>query len=82
MKNSNSWCSVLYNDQAVSTISVDLFETWKQHLIFDHCRDKTMGESFCDYFSVKDFLLLYNIIPADSIDSYIRDQYLEKPMAH
>ena len=74
----NTWFEpMLESNSGFRKISTQELSTWREHLVFDHCRGLTQGESFCDYFGIRDNLLLYNVIRDTSIEAYISDTYLE-----
>jgi hypothetical protein len=72
-----TWFDLSANTRPAQLISQQDYDTWRKHRVFDHCRGLTQGQSFCEYFDVWDNLLLYNVISDASIESYIRDTYLE-----
>lgn len=77
MNTAQTWFDIINNFGPVKPLAVEQYQDWQQHLVFDLCRGKSKGESFCEYFGLRDNLLLYNVISDASIESYIRDTYLE-----
>ena len=74
----NNWLNGLGDSQQECVkITAEQYNAWKQILVFDRCRGFTTGKSFCEHFAVRDFLLLYNVIPEADIAAYICDTYLE-----
>lgn len=56
-------------------ISPEEYAVFKQHFSFDGLRGLRFGQSFCNYFDVKDNLLFITADP-EWCDQYIRREYL------
>jgi hypothetical protein len=80
----NTWLNIMQNTSTVcKNVTKKQYQQWRKAVVFDCCRGLTQGQSFCEYFNIRDNLLLYNVIHDTAIDSYIRDTYLEtKFLAH
>jgi hypothetical protein len=56
-------------------ISEQEYNHWRQNYLFDALKSMRMGESFCQEFGIKDYILIYALDPAKA-DNYIREHYV------
>ena len=57
-------------------IAQSCYDQWKQHFVFDAVKGKTFGQSFCDYFRIKDYIVLYVHKDINDCDWYIQQHYI------
>jgi len=75
----NTWLNIMQNTSTIcKNVTKKQYQQWRKAVVFDCCRGLTQGQSFCEYFDIRDNLLLYNVISDLSVDPYIRDTYLER----
>lgn len=51
------------------------YNRWRKVADFDMLKGKTLSQSFCDYFDINDYILLYGKTSINA-DRYIRKTYL------
>jgi hypothetical protein len=52
------------------------FQRWKKSFVFSALKGKSYGKSFCEYFSIKDYIVLFTMKDIDDCDRYIRQHYI------
>lgn len=50
-------------DTSLITVSPGRLKRWQQHATLDMLRGKTMGQSFCDYFGIQDYIMQFERDP-------------------
>jgi hypothetical protein len=50
------------------------YEEWQRHANFEALKGKKVAESFCDYFDIIDYIMIYTA--RDKTDEYIRKNYV------
>ena len=56
------------------SITTYTYEAWKQNSLFDRIAGMSYGQSFCKYFGIKDYFLMYNVVT--NADEYIKKEYV------
>lgn len=59
-----NWIAMLTSrDSSLVTISPDHLNQWLRHATLDMLHGKTMGQSFCDYFDIQDYIIQFERDP-------------------
>ena len=57
------------------TITEEQYQAWKQHYLFEAVKGKRYGLSFCEYFELTDYILIFS--DPEAADTYIRRTYIK-----
>ena len=64
--------------QVNKLITSEQFKRWKQDFSFDALHGQRYGQSFCNTFSITDYLLYYTPWSVEEIDKYIKNNYIKR----
>ena len=69
-----------FSDSAVSRnfVTVEQYERFKEHYVFDALRDLRYGQSFCNYFNIPNGTPLFYFRDHITCEKWITDNYLAK----
>lgn len=56
-------------------ITQQQYDDWRRHFVFDGLRNLSYGDSFCQYFGIRDYILRYTHTVREA-DLYIKETYL------
>lgn len=57
------------------TITEEQYLAWQQHYLFEAVKGKRYGLSFCEYFELTDYILMFS--DPDEADAYIKRTYIK-----
>jgi len=59
----------------MKTVSPAQFDRWRQNYTFEALKGEKYGQSFCNTFSITDYILMY-ALEKDKCDKYIKKHYI------
>ena len=61
----------------IERITLEQYQHWKDHYVWDAIQDQRYGQSFCNYFDITDYRIFYerDWVACDRI---IRREYIQK----
>jgi hypothetical protein len=57
------------------TITAEQYQAWQQHYLFEAVKGRPYGQSFCEYFEIIDYILMFS--NSTEADSYIKRTYIK-----
>lgn len=63
------------NTSSCPTISQEQYLEWARGFVFEGLRNQRYGQSFCNFFGIKDNILFYSST-VEEADRYIKEHYV------
>lgn len=57
------------------TITDEQYQEWKRHYLFEAVKGRQYGQSFCEYFEIVDYILMFS--NSTEADTYIKRTYIQ-----
>lgn len=62
-------------DRQLRAVTKNQYQLWQKHYSFEALKGARYGESFCDYFNIRDYRLYYDNVP-ERCDQLIRKDWI------
>lgn len=67
----------LSNPPGNITVTIEQYNKWKEHYVFDALRGYRLGQSFCEYFGISNASPLYHFKTNSFCEQWIHDNYIQ-----